>query len=291
MNTVNSLLVDIPYPEIRANVLASLAEDVGIGDLTAQLIPADKLCTARVITRENAVLCGTAWFDACFAAVNASVQVTWHTHDRDDIQAGQTICEIEGPARALLTAERPALNFLQTLSGVATETRRYVSQVRGTRAKIYDTRKTLPGLRQALKYAVKCGGGENQRMGLYDGILIKENHIAAAGGIRPALAAAFTLAAQATSPSAISVQIEVETLNQLEEALTAGATLILLDNFTPEQMREAVVLTAGRAQLEASGGITFETLRHYAETGVDRISIGALTKNARAVDFSMRLLG
>ena len=279
---------------IESDVRAALAEDLGSSetprDLTAQLIPAAIHSQAIVITREDAVLCGTAWFEACFMALDAGIRLHWHATEGDDIRAGQTICDIEGPARALLTAERPALNFLQTLSGVATETRRYVAQVQGTRAKIYDTRKTLPGLRQALKYAVKCGGGENQRMGLYDGILIKENHIAAAGGIRPALAAAFTLAAQA-SPSAISVQIEVETLTQLEEALTAGATLILLDNFTPEQMREAVVLTAGRAQLEASGGITFETLRHYAETGVDRISIGALTKNVRAVDFSMRLLG
>ncbi|HNA30709.1 MAG TPA: carboxylating nicotinate-nucleotide diphosphorylase, partial [Thiobacillaceae bacterium] len=195
------------------------------------------------------------------------------------------LCALSGPARALLTAERPALNFLQTLSAVATETRRYVDAIAGTRAKIHDTRKTLPGLRLALKYAVKCGGGENQRIGLYDGILIKENHIAAAGGIAPALAAAFRLAG-----AGVSVQIEVETLDQLEEALQAGATLILLDNFDLEGMREAVRLAAGRAALEASGGVTLDSVRAIAETGVDRISVGGLTKSVRAVDLSMRFV-
>jgi nicotinate-nucleotide pyrophosphorylase (carboxylating) len=181
---------------LQANVRAALTEDIGDGDLTAQLIPANTLARARVITREDAVLCGTAWFDACFATIDADIQIKWNAHDGDAISAGQTLCEISGPARALLTAERPALNFLQTLSGIATETRRYVNAIAGTHAKIYDTRKTLPGLRLALKYAVKCGGGENQRIGLYDGILIKENHIAAAGGIAPALAAAFALVKQ-----------------------------------------------------------------------------------------------
>jgi nicotinate-nucleotide pyrophosphorylase (carboxylating) len=286
---------------IQANVRTALEEDVGAGDLTARLIPADTRARARVITREDAVLCGTAWFDACFRQVDAACQVTWQAADGDPIHAGQTLCEIEGPARALLTAERPALNFLQTLSGVATETRRYADGVAGTRARVYDTRKTLPGLRLALKYAVKCGGGENQRIGLYDGILIKENHIAAAGGIRPALEAAFALAARQAAPlspnpsparggGAITVQIEVETLAQLEEALEAGAKLILLDNFTPARMREAVALTAGRAQLEASGGIDLDTLREIAETGVDRISIGGLTKHVRSVDLSMRFV-
>ncbi|MEW6677728.1 MAG: carboxylating nicotinate-nucleotide diphosphorylase [Pseudomonadota bacterium] len=301
---------------IQANVRTALEEDVGAGDLTARLIPADTRARARVITREDAVLCGTAWFDECFRQVDATCQVTWQATDGDRIHAGQPLCEIEGPARALLTAERPALNFLQTLSGVATETRRYADVVAGTRARVYDTRKTLPGLRLALKYAVKCGGGENQRIGLYDGILIKENHIAAAGGIRPALEAAFALAektyrrATNTPPpplgegrgeggleqadtswgEAISVQIEVETLDQLEEALAAGARLILLDNFTPARMREAVTLTAGRAQLEASGGIDLDTLREIAETGVDRISVGGLTKHLRALDLSMRFL-
>lgn len=291
---------------IQANVRAALEEDVGDGDLTAQLIPAGSQAKARVITREDAVLCGTAWFDACFRQVDAACRITWQAADGDRVRSGQTLCEVEGPARALLTAERPALNFLQTLSGVATQTRRYADVVAGTRAKIYDTRKTLPGLRQALKYAVRCGGGENQRIGLYDGILIKENHIAAAGGITPALQAAFALADQRPRPvpstpspspagrgaisGEITVQIEVESQDQLAEALQAGAKLILLDNFAPDQMRAAVALTAGRAQLEASGGIDLDTLREIAETGVDRISIGALTKHVRAVDLSMRFV-
>jgi nicotinate-nucleotide pyrophosphorylase (carboxylating) len=270
---------------IQANVRAALDEDIGDGDLTAHLIPADIPARARVITREDAVLCGTAWFEACFASVDPRVQIEWQARDGDAIAAGQTLCEIHGPARALLTAERPALNFLQTLSGVATETRRYVIAITGARARIYDTRKTLPGLRLALKYAVKCGGGENQRIGLYDGILIKENHIAAAGGIKPALAAAFALAA-----GRVSVQIEVENLAQLEAALTAGAGLILLDNFDLAGMRAAVALTAGRAQLEASGGITLENVRAIAETGVERISVGNLTKSLRALDLSMRFV-
>ncbi|MEW5769026.1 MAG: carboxylating nicotinate-nucleotide diphosphorylase [Pseudomonadota bacterium] len=274
---------------IRENVDSALREDLGGGgpaaDLTARLIPAGTPARARVITREDAVLCGTAWFDACFLALDPTTRITWHAADGARVEAGQALCEIEGDARALLTAERPALNFLQTLSGVASATRRHVDAIAGTRARIYDTRKTLPGLRQALKYAVKCGGGENQRIGLYDGILIKENHIAAAGGIRPALEAAFRLA----TPG-VTVQIEVENLAQLEEALQAGARLILLDNFTPERMRAAVELSAGRAQLEASGGIDLDTLRAIAETGVDRISIGALTKHVRALDLSMRFL-
>jgi len=270
---------------IAANVRSALEEDVGTGDLTAQLIPAEAQAHARVITREDAVLCGTAWFDACFAALDPSIHIAWQARDGEHIQAGQTLCEISGPARALLSAERPALNFLQTLSGVATETRRHVDAVAGTRARIYDTRKTLPGLRLALKYAVKCGGGENQRIGLYDGILIKENHIAAAGGIAPALRAAAALAG-----GKVSVQIEVESLEQLDEALAAGATLILLDNFDLAGMRAAVRLSAGRAQLEASGGIALDGVRAIAETGVDRISVGGLTKNLRALDLSMRFV-
>lgn len=285
---------------LQANVHAALEEDVGGGDLTARLIPETAVGHARVITRENAVLCGTAWFEACFLALDPDARLDWQARDGDRVQAGQTLCDIEGKARALLTAERPALNFLQTLSGVATETRRYVDATAGTRAKIYDTRKTLPGLRLALKYAVKCGGGENQRIGLYDGILIKENHIAAAGGIGTALRAAFALAkntgnAQPGSPSPegggeITVQIEVENLGQLEEALQAGAKLILLDNFALEGMREAVRLTAGRAALEASGGISLENVRAIAETGVDRISVGGLTKTVRALDLSLRFV-
>ena len=272
---------------IQANVCAALDEDLGErGDLTAQLIPAGSQATARIITREDAVLCGTAWCEACFAALDPHARITWQAGDGDAIRAGQILCEIQGHARALLSAERPALNFLQTLSGVATKTRHYVAVIAGTRARIYDTRKTLPGLRLALKYAVKCGGGENQRIGLYDGILIKENHIAAAGGIRPALEAANRLAT-----TDATVQVEVEDMAQLAEALEAGAQLILLDNFTSAQMREAVAVNAGRARLEASGGVTLENLREVAETGVDRISIGALTKDVRAVDLSMRVVG
>jgi nicotinate-nucleotide pyrophosphorylase (carboxylating) len=270
---------------ILRNIRAALDEDVGAGDLTAQLIGAETRARARVISREDAVLCGTAWFNGCFMALDDRIRISWHAGDGDAVGAGRTLCEIEGPARALLTAERPALNFLQTLSGVATETRRYVEAIAGTHARIYDTRKTLPGLRLALKYAVKCGGGENQRIGLYDGILIKENHIAAAGGIAPALAAAFKLA----SPG-VSVQIEVENLPQLEQALAADARLILLDNFDLAGMREAVRLTAGCAALEASGGVDLSTVRAIAETGVDRISIGNLTKSVRALDLSMRFV-
>lgn len=275
---------------IQANVRAALEEDIATGDLTAQLIPADADARARVISREHAVLCGTAWFDACFAALDANTKIVWLARDGDAVTAGQTLCEISGPARTLLSAERPALNFLQTLSGVATETRRYVDVIAGTRAKIYDTRKTLPGLRLALKYAVKCGGGENQRIGLYDGILIKENHIAAAGGIAPALAAAFSLAGSRMNSSSVTIQIEVENLAQLNQALAAGARLILLDNFDLAGMCEAVKLTAGRAALEASGGVDLNTVRAIAETGVDRISVGNLTKSVRALDLSMRFI-
>ena len=278
---------------IAANVRTTLEEDLGAflpeglgGDLTAQLIPAEKVAHAQVIVREDAVLAGRAWFEACMHAMDPQACVRWHVKDGERVGANAALCEITGLARALLTAERSALNFLQTLSGVATATRRYVDAVAGTRARIYDTRKTLPGLRLALKYAVKCGGGENHRIGLYDGILIKENHIAAAGGIRPVLEQAFRLA-----PSGVFVQIEVETLAQLNEALDAGAKLVLLDNFDLEGMREAVRRTAGRAQLEASGGIELDSVRAIAETGVDRISIGGLTKHVRAVDLSMRFLG
>ncbi len=284
-NNLKHTMTAFPQDAILANVRAALEEDVGAGDLTARLIPAEASANARVITREDAVLCGTAWFDACFAALDADIRIDWRARDGEAVHAGQTLCEISGPARALLTAERPALNFLQTLSGVASETRRHVQAISGTQARIYDTRKTLPGLRQALKYAVKCGGGENQRIGLYDGILVKENHIAAAGGIKRALQAAFALA-----DGKVGVQIEVESLAQLDEALAAGATLILLDNFDLAGMCAAVQLSAGRAQLEASGGITLEGVRAIAETGVNRISIGGLTKNLRAIDLSMRFL-
>lgn len=269
---------------VEIDVARALDEDVGSGDLTALLIPATQTARARVISRETAVIAGRPWFDACFRALDLACEIDWQVNEGDSVTAGSVLAEITGNARALLTAERPALNFLQTLSAVATATRPYVEAVRGTRALILDTRKTLPGLRVAEKYAVRVGGGQNQRTGLYDGILIKENHITAAGGIAPVLAAAYALAA-----GKVGVQIEVETLDQLREALAAGAKLILLDNFSLQQMREAVALTAGRAALEASGNISLDTLRAVAETGVDRISIGGLTKHIRAVDLSMRI--
>ena len=228
-------------------------------------------------------MCGRPWFEACFRKLDARATVTWLVAEGTMVASGSRICEITGAARALLTAERSALNFLQLLSAVATATRRYVEAVAGTRAKIVDTRKTLPGLRLAQKYAVRTGGGANHRLGLYDAMLIKENHIAAAGGIRRALAAAITCAR-----SGAWIQIEVETLDQLKEALEAGAKMILLDNMNVDQMREAVRIAAGRAELEASGGITLENVRAIAETGVDRISVGALTKDIKAADFSMR---
>ena len=268
---------------IRSNVEAALAEDIGSGDLTAQLIPATQSARASIISREAAVLCGTAWFDACFRRLDTKVEIKWFARDGEAVAAGQTLAEIGGNARALLSAERPALNFLQTLSATASATRQYVEAIKGTSTCIMDTRKTLPGLRVAQKYAVKCGGGKNQRVGLYDGILIKENHIMAVGGIREVLAQAAKIA-----PPGVSIQIEVESLNELEQALAAGATLILLDNFELETLRKAVKLAGSRAELEASGGITLETVRDVAETGVHRISIGSLTKDIKAVDLSMR---
>lgn len=269
--------------EIERNVAAALAEDVGAGDLTAPLTPARKTAQAVVLCRQEAVVCGRPWFEACFRKLDARATVTWLLAEGTKVASGSKICEITGQARALLTAERSALNFLQLLSAVATATRRYVEAVAGTRAKIVDTRKTLPGLRLAQKYAVRTGGGANHRLGLYDAMLIKENHIAAAGGIRRALAAATTCA-----PPGAWIQIEVETLDQLKEALDAGAKMILLDNMNVDQMREAVKVAAGRAELEASGGITLENVRAIAETGVDRISVGSLTKDIKAADFSMR---
>ncbi|HEX7811803.1 MAG TPA: carboxylating nicotinate-nucleotide diphosphorylase [Burkholderiales bacterium] len=270
--------------EISSNVRHALAEDVGGGDLTAQLVPGSARAHARVISREDAVVCGTAWFEEVFHQLDAAAVVRWRAADGDRVKADQELCEIEGNARGLLTGERTALNFLQTLSAVATGTRSFVDAVTGTRAAILDTRKTLPGLRQALKYAVRCGGGANHRMGLYDGVLIKENHIAAAGGIAQALSRAAEVA------QGKPVQIEVETLAQLRQALAAGARLILLDNFDVEGLKEAVRVTGGRAALEASGGVNLDTVRSIAETGVDRISIGTLTKDIRAIDLSMRFL-
>ncbi|WP_018077516.1 carboxylating nicotinate-nucleotide diphosphorylase [Thiobacillus denitrificans] len=275
---------ELSVEQVLSDVARALAEDVGSGDLTAQLIPAAQTARARVITREPAVIAGRPWFDACFRVLDSACTLDWRVGEGAAVAAGSVLVDIGGNARALLTAERAALNFLQALSAVATATRPYVEAVRGTHAVILDTRKTLPGLRIAEKYAVRAGGGQNQRTGLYDGILIKENHIAAAGGIAPVLEAALRLA-----DGKASVQIEVENLDELEQALAAGAPLILLDNFGLADLRRAVQLTHGRALLEASGNITLETVRAVAETGVDRISIGGLTKHIRAVDLSMRI--
>ena len=267
------------------NILAALLEDVGSGDLTGKLVPQEPRARARVIVREAAVLCGAPWFEGVMLAIDQDIEIDWQYAEGDLMAADSVVCFIEGSPRALLTAERSALNFLQLLSGVASATRTYVDVVQGTRAQILDTRKTLPGLRQAQKYAVRVGGGANQRMALWDGILIKENHIAAAGGITAALRAASALDA------GVTIQVEVESIAELEEALDAGAVSVLLDNFDLDMMREAVRINAGRALLEASGGINMQTVRAIAETGVDRISVGSLTKDVRATDYSLRIVG
>ena len=269
--------------EIQANVRAALAEDIGSGDITAQLIPAERVASARIITRENATLAGTAWVDEVFRQVDPRVQVKWQVRDGEQVSADQTLFTLEGPARALLSGERSALNFLQLLSGTATRARHYADLVDGTGVKLLDTRKTLPGLRLAQKYAITCGGCHNHRIGLYDAFLIKENHIAACGGIAQAIAAAHQIA------PGKPVEIEVEDLDELRQALDAGADIVMLDELSLDDMRTAVALTAGRAKLEASGGITEATLRTIAETGVDYISIGTLTKDVKALDLSMRL--
>ncbi|AVP57069.1 carboxylating nicotinate-nucleotide diphosphorylase [Pulveribacter suum] len=267
-----------------ADVQRALAEDVGAGDLTAGLIDPARRVRARILARESAIVCGAPWVEAALGALDPGVQLAWHVAEGERCAAEQVVLEIEGNARALLSAERTALNFLQLLSGVATKTRTYVDAVAGTRARIVDTRKTLPGLRLAQKYAVRTGGGVNHRIGLHDAVLIKENHIAAAGGVRAVLQAAHSVAAQASF-----IEIEVETLAQLAEALDAGAQMVLLDNMPLTMLHEAVRLNAGRAVLEISGGVQLAGLRALAETGVDRISIGALTKDVRATDYSMRL--
>jgi nicotinate-nucleotide pyrophosphorylase (carboxylating) len=276
-----------PLPDdLEDAVVRSLAEDVGTGDLTALLVPERSRCRARVITREAAVLCGRAWVDAVFRRLDPRLELRWHAADGDLIEADQLLLEIEGYARPLLTGERTALNWLQTLSGTATAARRYVAAIAGTTCTILDTRKTVPGLRLAQKYAVRCGGGRNHRIGLYDGILVKENHIAAAGGIANAVRAAREIA-----PS-VPVEVEVETLEELEQAFAAEADMALLDEFTLVQLREAVRRNRERPRplkLEASGGIDLQNLREIAETGVDYISIGAITKHVKAVDLSMRM--
>ncbi len=271
------------FHHIAAQVAQALTEDIASGDVTASLIPADRQGQAQVIARESLVVCGQAWFNECFRQLNPECQIDWQVAEGSTQTANTVLCHITGPARALLSAERSALNFLQTLSATATETRRYVDAIAGLPCQIMDTRKTLPGLRLAQKYAVTVGGGVNQRVGLYDGVLIKENHILAAGSITAALAQA-----KCDIPPHIPVQIEVENHAELEEALTAGATLILLDNMDYSQLRQAVALTAGRAQLEASGNVNLERVREIAATGVDRISIGGLTKHVQAIDLSMR---
>ncbi len=268
---------------VKTQVAAALAEDIGTGDLTASLISSEQQAHATIISRENAVICGQDWVNACFTQLDKNAQIKWHVKEGDKISTNQALCEIVGNARALLTAERCALNFLQTLSAVATQTQAYVVAIAGTKAQILDTRKTIPGLRLAQKYAVTVGGGFNQRLALYDGILIKENHIAAAGNIHEALRHAKKL------NSNVSIQIEVENLNELQQALDAGAASVLLDNLSLEDMRKAVKINSGKALLEASGNVNLQTVRAIAGTGVDRISIGALTKNIRAIDLSMRI--
>ena len=273
---------------IARNVRDALYEDLGRGDWTANLVPANQTAHAKLIVREPAVLCGTAWFDAVIESLDSQARVDWLFSEGDWMSPDSLVCEITANARALLSAERPAMNFLQTLSATATTTRHYVEAIAGASPNpkgcaILDTRKTIPGLRQAQKYAVRVGHGQNQRIALWDGILIKENHIAAAGGIAAVLAAAHQLNA------GVDVQIEVESLAELQEALDQDATSILLDNFSLDQMREAVRLTGARALLEASGGVTQDQLRAVAATGVDRISIGKLTKDIRAIDYSMRI--
>ena len=269
------------------NIRDALTEDVGVCDWTGQLVPVPNPVTARVLVREEAVLCGRAWFEGCMRGVDPDLQLEWHYEEGDLMAANTEVCHIRGEARSIFTAERAALNFLQLLSGTATITRRYVDAIAGVSDKgcaVLDTRKTIPGLRQAQKYAVRVGGGQNQRMALGHGILIKENHIAAAGGIPQVLENARALDA------GVEIQIEVERMDQLQQALDAGATSVLLDNFTLQAMREAVELTAGRALLEASGGVRLETMREIAATGVDRISIGKLTKDVVATDYSLRIV-
>lgn len=267
---------------IAETVATALHEDTGSGDCTAELIKHDTLIEGHLISREDAVLCGTAWFDEVFRQLDSTIQINWSVKDSDTIRQDQQLCKLHGPARAILTGERTAINFLQTFSGTATLTNEYVKLIAGCKTVLLDTRKTIPGLRAAQKYAVLCGGGQNHRMGLYDAILIKENHISAAGSI--------TTAVKKAKEKNVPVEVEVENLAQLEEALTAGCDSALLDNFTLDDLREAVKLARGRIKLEASGGIDKANIRSVAETGVDFISIGSLTKHLRAIDFSMRFV-
>jgi nicotinate-nucleotide pyrophosphorylase (carboxylating) len=284
MNETHRIATLPPHSAIEGDVRRALDEDIGGGDVTADLLAPDAQARARVITREAAVLCGTAWFDACFRALTEAIRIEWLVHDGARVAAGAQLCKIEGPARALVTAERTALNFLQTLSGTATATATFVDAIRGTRTTILDTRKTLPGMRLAQKYAVRVGGGSNHRMGLHDAVLIKENHVATAGSITAAIARA-----RALHPG-LMVETEVENFGELREALAAGADRIMLDEFELHELSQAVAEVDGRVPLEVSGSVGLDRVRAIAETGVDYVSIGALTKHVRAIDLSMRIV-
>ncbi|HSX61089.1 MAG TPA: carboxylating nicotinate-nucleotide diphosphorylase [Tahibacter sp.] len=272
-----------PTALVLADVRRALAEDLGSGDATADLLPADATARARVLTRETAILCGQAWFELCFRELDRDMSIVWHAADGDRLTADQVFVELHGNARALVSAERSALNFIQTLSGTATATAAHVAVVAGTRTRILDTRKTLPGLRVAQKYAVRCGGGANHRIGLFDALLIKENHIAAAGSLTAAVAAA------RSHHPALLLEVEVETFDELREALAAGVDRVMLDEFSDADLARAVVEVAGRAEIEVSGGVDLQRLAAIAASGVDFISIGALTKHVRAIDLSMRV--
>ena len=281
---MTSLQLVSPSSElIQADVERAFAEDIGSGDATAELLPADATASAALTCRDDAVMAGIDWFNACFRRLDPQVQIEWTVRDGERVAAGSVICRLRGKARALVTAERSAMNFLQLLSGTASATAAHVAAVAGTGVRVLDTRKTVPGLRLAQKYAVRCGGGHNYRVGLYDSILVKENHIIAAGSIKAAAEAARRLHPK------LLLEIEVENLDELQQALDAGADRIMLDNFTLPLMREAVAIAKGRAELEISGNVDLSTIGEYASTGVDYISVGALTKHVRAVDLSLRL--
>lgn len=279
---MNDDFMQVPHSDLEESVASALAEDIGTGDVTAKLIPEDDFSLASVVTREPAIICGIDWFEEVFAQLDSQVFIEWDVDDGDRVEAEQQICSLSGSTRALLTGERTALNFLQTLSGTASKAEEYASAVKGTGVKVLDTRKTIPGLRLAQKYAVSCGGCYNHRVGLYDAILIKENHILAAGSISEAVEAA-----RFNSPE-LTVEVEVENLDELQQAIDAKAERIMLDNFDLDLLKQAVKLTNRQAELEASGNVTLETIRAIAETGVDFISTGALTKDVKALDLSMR---
>jgi len=275
----------IPPALINEQVKTALAEDLGHGDLTAALVPADKVLEARLIVRENAILCGNQWFNEVFRQLNPNISIKWQAHDGESLKSEQLVCTIIGNARDILTGERTAMNFLQTLSGTASITHRYASELKHSNTRLLDTRKTIPGMRSAQKYAVRCGTGFNHRHGLFDGVLIKENHIIAAGSIKNAVSKA-----RETIPHGLKVEVEVETLDEVKKALKAGADILLLDNMPIENLHKAVKLNQGRAKLEVSGNVTIENLRQLGEIGVDYISVGAITKHIRATDYSLRLV-